>query len=199
MNDDLYYIVALTGHRPQKLGGYDPHNPIASVVLERAGEHLSNVWDRHENLAVISGLALGWDQWVADLCSELSIPYAGAAPCRDQSNRWPSPSKAEYQRICRGADGDVAKWLNLDGDGNEILHRNRGVVYVSNEPYSGPECMQERNVWMVHQARSVLACFDGSSGGTANCVKYARKKDVPVLVIDPSNPGAPLMEQDSLW
>ena len=35
-------------------------------------------------------------------------------------------------------------------------------------------------------ARAVLALWNGTPGGTGNCVRYARSRRVPVTVIDPS-------------
>jgi uncharacterized phage-like protein YoqJ len=45
--------------------------------------------------------------------------------------------------------------------------------------------MQKRNEWMVDHADAVIAVWDGSPSGTANCIGYARKKRRPILVIDP--------------
>jgi uncharacterized phage-like protein YoqJ len=36
--------------------------------------------------------------------------------------------------------------------------------------------MQRRNEWMVERADVILALWNGSSGGTANCVAYARQR-----------------------
>src|SRR3546814_19330873 len=40
--------------------------------------------------------------------------------------------------------------------------------------------MQTRNEWMVDHADGVVALWDGSTGGTANCVAYADKVGKPV-------------------
>jgi uncharacterized phage-like protein YoqJ len=45
--------------------------------------------------------------------------------------------------------------------------------------------MQIRNEWMVDRADQVIAIWDGTSGGTANCVEYATKMNKPILRIDP--------------
>jgi uncharacterized phage-like protein YoqJ len=53
------------------------------------------------------------------------------------------------------------------------------------EPETAPfykiaEAMQLRNIWMVDHADEVWAFWDGSKGGTANCVKYAERVNKPV-------------------
>lgn len=45
---------------------------------------------------------------------------------------------------------------------------------VSDEEYK-PWLMQKRNEFMVDRVDTVLAVWDGSDGGTGNCVKYAKK------------------------
>jgi uncharacterized phage-like protein YoqJ len=44
--------------------------------------------------------------------------------------------------------------------------------------------MQIRNEWMVDNAHIVLALWDGSSGGTGNCIKYANRKSVNKPIIN---------------
>lgn len=46
--------------------------------------------------------------------------------------------------------------------------------------------MQIRNQWMVDRADQVIGIWDGTSGGTANCLEYATSKNKPILRIDPS-------------
>jgi uncharacterized phage-like protein YoqJ len=43
--------------------------------------------------------------------------------------------------------------------------------------------MQTRNKWMVDHSDMVLSLWDGSAGGTANCIEYARHVDKPVVNI----------------
>ena len=45
--------------------------------------------------------------------------------------------------------------------------------------------MQKRNEYMVDKCDILLAVWDGSAGGTNNCVKYARKLDKEIIIIDP--------------
>ena len=49
--------------------------------------------------------------------------------------------------------------------------------------------MQVRNEWMVDQLNPatdlLLAAWDGSPGGTGNCVKYATGKGVGINRLDP--------------
>lgn len=199
--DDLH-VVALTGHRPNKLGGYDKRNPTARRVLNSGVEVLSSVVEScDKKVVVLSGLALGWDQWMANECVTLGIPFVGVAPCRGQDERWPDQSRRAYAQLCEAADDDCAMVLNTRAPDGPLA-RSGGVLYVYDGPYLGPWVMTDRNEWMVDNCAEVLACHDGSGGGTANCIKYAKSKRKKITTIDPRHGGWTITEpvvQGSLW
>ena len=53
------------------------------------------------------------------------------------------------------------------------------VVFVSEPGYAAWK-MQVRNKWMVDNSDLVLALWNGTDGGTANCVRYAEKVGKPI-------------------
>lgn len=141
-------IVAGTGHRPNKLGGYE-WNSIQQGILERTTEELL----RLKPSLVVSGMALGFDQILACIALEHKIPLLAAVPFRGQEQAWPEDSQRYYRNIL----ADAAE-----------------VVYVCDGGYA-PNKMQRRNEWMVDNCDLLLACWDGSPGGTGNCIRYATK------------------------
>jgi uncharacterized phage-like protein YoqJ len=50
--------------------------------------------------------------------------------------------------------------------------------------YPGPWVYEVRNRWMVDNSDKVLAWWDGTSGGTKNCIDYADDKGVFVSYLD---------------
>jgi uncharacterized phage-like protein YoqJ len=140
-------IIAGTGHRPKKLGGYkvDAENRVYAF----ARETLTRLKPEH----VISGMALGWDMALANACVKLGIPFTAAVPFRDQDGRWPNETRIEYKGLLAAA---------------------QRVHVVSSGGYAASK-MQVRNVWMVDNCNQLLALYDGSSGGTQNCVVYAHE------------------------
>lgn len=147
-------IICGTGHRPNKLGGYD----------EETSVHLHNLafdWlVANEPELVISGGALGWDQALAAAARSAKIPFALALPFPGFEDRWPTKSK-EY----------------LYGLMQSVLCQE--TVFVCPEGYAGWK-MQKRNEYMVDRADKVLALWDGSTGGTGNCINYANKVKKPI-------------------
>ena len=146
-------IVAGTGHRPNKLGGYswESRNKVYRVAAE---------WLQvNRPSKVISGMALGWDQALALAAVRNDIPLVAAVPFREQPKAWPAASQAEYY---------------------DIIDEAEEIVYVCDPGYA-PWKMQKRNEWMVDNSDTVLALWDGSDGGTGNCVKYAGKVNKPII------------------
>lgn len=147
-------IVCGTGHRPTKLGGYG--NDVADKLYDVAYDWLS---DRVNDIElVISGGALGWDQALAHAALSAEIPLVMALPFKGFESKWPKSSQDFLHELMQSAK----------------------IEYVCEEGYA-PWKMQKRNEWMVDHADTVLALWDGSSGGTGNCIAYANKVGKPIV------------------
>lgn len=146
-------IICGTGHRPDKCGGYDDATFDRLVTLA-----YDWLLDAQPDI-VISGMALGWDQALAAAAIEHGIPVHAYFPFMGQANTWPKRAVERYVRL---SEQCAVKRLVSPGD------------------YS-PEKMQIRNKAMVDDCHKVLALWNGSDGGTANCLKYARKAGKPVV------------------
>lgn len=112
---------------------------------------------------VITGMALGVDQWMAELCILNEIPFVAAVPFEGQESVWPPHSKGKY---------------------HQLLAKAHEVVFTSEPGYASWK-LQFRNEWMVNKCDLLLAVFNGTSGGTANCVSYAIKQKVKIRYITP--------------
>lgn len=148
-------IVCGTGHRPNKLGGYE--NAVAVRLVKTAEWGLASMAERP--LAVISGMALGWDQALGQAALNMNIPLWAYVPFEGQESMWPRKSKDAF--YC-------------------LLDEAAKVVICSEGGYA-PWKMQVRNECMVDDSHEVLALWDGSTGGTGNCIQYARKKEKNIV------------------
>ena len=165
--EKLKYAIAFTGHRPTKIGGYDAASVKRVAVRNAMKAKLESAINRFagsHNITIITGGALGVDQDAALVAKDLGLPYIVAVPCQNQDIKWPAQSKQLYQQVLQNA---------------------QQVVYVHDGPYNAT-CMQVRNIWMVDHCDALVAVWDGSSGGTANCVRYAESINKPIVRIDPS-------------
>ena len=142
-------IIAGTGSRPDKIGGFDLPNPTYSAICKATEAVLLDL----KPTKVISGMALGYDSYFANVAYKLNIPILAAVPMENQDKLWSDLDKRRYKTL---------------------LSRAEEVVIVSPGPYE-PWKMQKRNEYMVLNCDLLLACWDGTSGGTKNCIDFAKK------------------------
>lgn len=144
-----------TGHRPGKLPGTYSMGTFNRLV-DTAGGWL----DEHPEVTeVISGMALGWDQALAVAALDRMIPVHAYIPCVGQADMWPTESHYFYQKL---------------------LSQCATVRLVTPGAYSALK-MQIRNEAMVDDADLVVALWDGSPGGTGNCIRYAEDVMKPIV------------------
>lgn len=158
--------IAITGHRPNKLG--DDYNYSSQWVLNIASE-IQRILLLYKPSMVYIGMAQGIDQIVALVCIRNGIPFTAAVPFKGQELAWPLSAQIRY---------------------HNILKQAVEVVIVSDGAYA-PYKMQVRNEWMVDKLKEsddrLLAVWDKSPGGTANCVKYTVEQNKQIIYIDPNN------------
>jgi len=167
------YLV-VTGHRPDKLGGYSLEtmrrlSEFAQVVLPIAlsglGPGVYSYWNEEGRRAplVLSGMAQGWDQAVAAACCHLDLPWEAAVPFDGQEARWPHDAQRAYRTLLKRANHVwrvEPREPTCYEDSVELLHR--------------------RNKWMLDRAHNfpgsgVLALWNGTPGGTKHTWRESEK------------------------
>jgi len=156
--------IAITGHRPNKLGfDYDFTTPLMHSIKNR----IIQVLDEKKPTKVISGLAIGIDQLFVLIAIEKNIPFIAAIPCFGQEKVWPKKSQDLYRKILS----------------NSLCTIHR--CYDDSFGHYTKTCMQNRNIWMADNCDLLIAVWDGSHGGTYNCIQYAKSINRDIIYIDP--------------
>lgn len=146
-------ILGITGHRPAspEMGGYDIPNPTYDKIYKALTDTIKALNPEK----IISGMALGSDQWAACVAIDLSIPFIAAVPFEGQESQWPEESKRKFR---------------------EILDKAVEVVIVSPGGYA-PEKMHLRDRWIVDNSDQLLGVWNGQRfGGTFGTIRYAEKQ-----------------------
>lgn len=138
-------IVAGTGHRPNKVGGYSLAAHAKLVLLASRELMILNP------LFVISGMAQGWDTALAQAAIDRGIDLHAYIPFKGQEKVWPSEARETYRAL---------------------LNRSTHIKTCCSGSYAVWK-MQKRNEMMVDDCSLLLALWDGSKGGTDNCIRYA--------------------------
>ncbi len=142
--------------------GFTGHRKFAGDVKQLT-EVIKTILKKNSPTKCITGMALGFDTIAAEICIDLEIPFVAAVPFEGQDNVFPQESKDKYK---------------------EILSKAKLVKLVSEGGYS-IEKFQLRNEYIVDNCDLLVACYDGTPGGTKNCIDYAIKKSLPTVIIDP--------------
>lgn len=153
---------AFSGHRPEKLPwGRDETDPrclALKIQLERQLRTLCLEGCRR----YLCGMARGTDMYYLEtldlLRREFPLTIEAVVPCPSQPSGWPEEDRVRYLR------------------GLGLCDRTR----VLEDSYSDG-CMLRRNRYMVEHADILLTVFDGSTGGTAATVRYARGRGLTII------------------
>lgn len=150
-------IIAVTGHRPEKLGGYSEESFLKLIDFSKQ-ELLKLKIDK-----IITGMAIGFDQSVAIAALEIQVPILAAIPFSSQEKIWPKESKDIY---------------------NNILKHSLVDSYIVCPGGFAAWKMQKRNEWMVDNCDLLLALYNGDkTGGARNCIEYAKKQNKQIINI----------------
>lgn len=155
-----------TGHRPMKLpwGTRESDERCLELKAELA-ERLNSAYDLGYR-RFICGMAIGCDMYFAEAVLALREIYPdvfleAAIPCGSQPDKWRKDERLRYNKLVDAAD----------------------KVTVLQTHYT-PDCMQKRNRYMVDNSSLIIACFDGSPGGTMSTILYAQREGLKTLIID---------------
>lgn len=147
-----------TGHRPERLG-----MPEIEVISGLKKEIRQAIADGFQTF--ISGVARGVDLWAAEIVLTLrdegaAIRLICASPYRGFENRWSREWQERYRRVMEQADL---------------------VRFIC--PRYSRDCFQKRNEWMIDHSARVIAVYNGQPSGTRNTIEYARRRNVPVILL----------------
>lgn len=169
-------IICITGHRPNGLPreyGYNLNNEAWSKLkeyIEVTIEECYKYATPNEELILVTGMALGVDTAFWEVANELrksnrNIKIEAAIPFVGQEKKWKHESQKQY---------------------TQMLSESDKVTTVSEGGFATYK-MMARNRYMVNKSDIVIAVICKETGGTAQCVKYAKEHNKVVIEINPQN------------
>lgn len=178
MSNESEIHIALTGHRPPKLGGYD----ITTNEYKELQNHLEDIIEEHlAHFDVVwchSGLALGADTvWSKSILNMKAI-YPGRVkfhaeiPMMTQSNKWFKKEDKEF-------------WQEqLDNCDRRSLYSYSAPNEQMDKQMAG-KALKDRNIGMIDHADVVIALWDGSNSGTKHAHDYAKRSGKQIIHMYP--------------
>jgi len=181
--------ICFTGHRPDKLGGYNWNTPknkkIMEVLRSKIIEVINNTEPNVKDFKFICGGALGIDQMAFEICYELKYSEIKLNGCRIELE------------LAIPFEKQASKWFNKDDIDRFYTHQQQSdmithVDLIEGYEFKGvpegeyhPAKMMIRNKYMVNNSDIVIAVWNGSKGGTANAVNYAKKQGKEIIIMNP--------------
>lgn len=165
--------IAFTGHRKDKLGLYNNPENEFKICLELYKVLRDIIKDNQgSDFEFVSGGALGFDQIAFEVVNkikiknkEVNITNIISIPFENQYIVWNEEERSRYFKCLELAD----KIIYVD----TLEHyKIKGLIQGEYHPAK----MQMRNKHMVDNCDILIALWDGSKGGTKNCINYAKKQ-----------------------
>ncbi len=143
-----YKTIGVTGHRALKHPEEQIKLKIKEMLLSFGPE------------CVISGMAIGFDTLVAEVCIENNIELIAAVPHINQATRWNRDGQSRYITLLEKAkeivvvcEGEYQTWMNF-----------------------------KRNEWIVDNSEMLISYIDPNeiTGGSVHCREIAIKRGLIV-------------------
>lgn len=172
--------IGFTGHRPNKLGGYDLSARGYKELQEDLEIYIERNLEVYEIVVCHSGLALGGDTIWSKAILSMKDKYPGRVlfhaeiPMLEQADAWFKQSDIDFwhEQVNR------ADFKSIYGSLANLSDAERKKM--------SSRYLNERNVGMIEHSHIMLALHDGTSGGTGNAVRDAKKRNIPVYAVHPN-------------
>lgn len=165
--------ISLTGHRPDKLAGYDLSKPYYTRLRNRLINIIERSLTKYDMVKCHSAMALGADTvWAQAIihCKEKygydKIQFVAEIIDYNQPSRWSQESKDEWKHLMSYAD-----MVNVYNPNND-------------KPYM--QVFDAQNIGMITACDILIAVYnDGAKGGTANGIKHGKRLGKWITYINP--------------
>jgi ribonuclease HI len=132
------HVVAVLGHRPPELGGYQ-ENPVSLGVRRRLIEILRAKKELHPDLVVVTGLGLGTEMIGAEAAAAAAVPHVAVLAFEGVEAKWPEATRRRFV---------------------ELLQDSAAVVVVGDEAPRSPaefgKAMGRRDDWITRHASEAI-------------------------------------------
>ncbi len=146
-------LLAVIGHKPPELGGYDA-NPVSESVRVKLAEVLAAKRLVDGDLVVLTGLGLGAEQLAAEAAAAAGVPYVAVLPYPDPDSLWPSSSRKAFQALVGGAQATVL-----------LQARPPATKQLAGA------ALRRRDAWLARHAQEAIAVWDGADPAVGRSVR----------------------------
>jgi uncharacterized phage-like protein YoqJ len=168
------YPLVVFGHRPPELGGYED-NPLQRSIRRRLQDGFRAKAELHDDLMIVSGMALGVEMIAAEAAALAGVPYTVVLAYPDFDAPWPDLTRRRFDHIVDGAA--------------------RVVTLQKHQPKSRQQfapAFARRDAWLRKNAAEAVMVWDGSDAALGKLYRSLVDAvgEEEVWVIDPAELGS---------
>lgn len=178
--------IALTGHRPPNLGGYNIHTPEYQRLQADLEQYIKYQLSQHTTVWCHSGLALGadtvWSKAILSMKKKYpnNVFFHAEIPFLEQAHPWFKKSDVQFwnEQVERADDKTV---YDPSFGAYKTSHSN------ADQKRRAANFLQKRNIGMIDHADVLLAVYNNVSkehSGTYNAIQYAQSQHKDIVFID---------------
>jgi uncharacterized phage-like protein YoqJ len=164
------FRLAVVGHRPPALGGYEP-NATTDRLRTQMAALLAAERELHPDVVVLTGLGLGSEQLAAEAAAAAGVPYVAVLAYPDQDQPWPDRARRHYQRL-------------LAGSQNQILLHNK----PPESRQQAGAALRRRDAWLARHSDEAIAVWDRDDPAVGRQVRSLQDAlgEEQVMIIEPA-------------
>ena len=167
--------IAFTGHRPNKIYGYNIYSKQYEPLRDKLLEVFSYVEDKYGEI-----LALGFDTIAFEelYFSKRDTNIIGCIPFEKQASKWNKES-VEVYNIMKSKCDEIVYVDELD------KYKVKNTVIGEYNVVK----MMKRNELMIDNSNVLISCWNHEKqGGTWQCIRYALQQDniIEIININPN-------------
>lgn len=160
--------ISATGHRPPKLGGYAPCEKHRAI-RRHMRDQLTKLKEEYGEITIYSGGANGIDQMWMEVGHFLKLPVVAILPFPGFSRLWPSEGQKHLKSLL-----DKCVEIRYTHTDSEITDKSTAV-----------QAMLDRDKDLVNACGLLVAYWNGTKGGTAHTVGFAKTAKRDILIFNP--------------
>ncbi len=165
--------MAVTGHRPTELGGYDD-NEISRGVRDHLIDIFTAKQRMHPDLKILTGLGLGAETLAAEAARDAQVPFVAVLAFPRLDERWPPQSQRRFRRLLDEADETVTL-QNVQPDSTA----------------KASAAFKRRDAWLARHAHEAVVVWDGDDSLIGRQVRSLQDElgEEEVWVFSPAEVG----------
>jgi uncharacterized phage-like protein YoqJ len=137
------HLIAVTGHRPTELGGYDD-NEISRGVRDHLIDIFTAKQRMHPDLKILTGMGLGAETLAAEAARDAEVPFVAVLAFPRLDERWPPESRRRFRALLELADETVTL-QNVQPDSTA----------------KASAAFKRRDAWLARHAHEAVVVWDG--------------------------------------